>query len=61
MRQKTAAKFAMLGSVNAEVPETPLAAARLLDTLFASDNPEFTSNGRRIVSVLSLDEIEKRF
>ena len=61
MRQKTAAKFAMLGAVNAEVPETPLAASRLLDTLFASDNPEFTSNGRRIVSVLSLDEIDKRF
>ena len=61
MRQKTAAKFAMLGAVNAEAPQTPLAAMRLLDTLFSSDNPEFTFNGRRIVSILSVDEIEKRF
>ncbi len=61
MRQKTAAKFAMLGALNAEPPATPLAAMQLLDTLFASDNPEFTFNGRRIVSVLPLDEIDKRF
>ena len=61
MRQKTAAKFAMLGALNAEVPATPLAAMQLLDTLFASDNPEFTFNGRRIVSVLPVDEIDKRF
>ena len=61
MQQKTAAKFAMLGAVNASVPDTPLAAARLLDTLFSSDNPEFTFNGRRVVSVLPVDEIDKRF
>ena len=61
MRQKTAAKFAMLGALNAETPATPLAAMRLLDTLFSSDNPEFTFNGRRVVSVLTVDEIDKRF
>ena len=61
MRQKTAAKFAMLGALNAESPATPLAAMRLLDTLFSSDNPEFTFNGRRVVSVLAVDEIDKRF
>ncbi|MCH5173346.1 MAG: DNA mismatch repair endonuclease MutL [Bacteroidales bacterium] len=61
MRQKTAAKFAMLGAVNAEVPGNPAAAGRLLGTLFACDNSEFTPGGRRIVSLLSLDEIEKRF
>lgn len=61
MRQKTASKFAMLGAVNAEVPESSSAASRLLDTLFASDNPEFTPGGRRIVLLLSVDEIEKRF
>ena len=61
MRQKTAAKFAMLGSVNAEAPESPAAAARLLETLFSTDNPEFTPGGRRIVSVLGVDEIDRRF
>jgi DNA mismatch repair protein MutL len=61
MRQKTAAKFAMLGALNAEAPATPLSAMRLLDTLFASDTPEFTFNGRRVVSVMPLDELDKRF
>lgn len=61
MQQKTASKFAMLGSVNAQVPDSPQAARQLLDTLFACENSEFTSNGRRIVSVLGADEIEKRF
>ncbi len=61
MRQKTAAKFAMLGAVNAEVPSTPESAVRLLDTLFASENAEFTPGGRRIVCLMPVEEIEKKF
>ena len=61
MQQKTAAKFAMLGSVNAQVPDSPAGVHHLLDMLFACSNSEFTSNGRRIVSILGADEIEKRF
>ncbi len=61
MRQKTAAKFAMLAASNAEAPRTPMAVRQLLDTLFASDNAEFTPNGKRIISVLSAEELEKRF
>ena len=61
MRQKMAAKFAMLASTNAEPPRTPSAIRQLLDTLFASDNAEFTPNGKRIISVLDADEIENRF
>ena len=61
MRQKTAAKFAMLGALNAEAPQTRQSALHLLDTLFTCDNPEFTFNGKRTVSVMPADEIEKRF
>ena len=61
MQQKTAAKFAMLAAANAEAPRTPHAIRQLLDTLFASDNAEFTPNGKRIISVLGMDELEKRF
>ncbi|MBR4809500.1 MAG: DNA mismatch repair endonuclease MutL [Bacteroidales bacterium] len=61
MRQKTAAKFAMLAAANSDVPATPSAVKHLLDTLFASGNAEFTPNGKRIISVLGADEIEKRF
>ncbi len=61
MRQKTAAKFAMLASSNTEAPAGPSAVKHLLDTLFASDNAEFTPNGKRIISILSSEEIDKRF
>jgi len=61
MQQKTAAKFAMLAATNSEVPVTPSALKSLLDALFASDNAEFTPNGKRIISVLSAEEIDKRF
>ena len=61
MRQKTAAKFAMLASANAEVPATPSAVSHLLDTLFSSDNAEFTPNGKRIIYVMGSEEIDKRF
>ena len=61
MRQKTAAKFAMLASANSDVPATPSAVKQLLDTLFASDNAEFTPNGKRIISMLGAEELEKRF
>ena len=61
MRQKTASKFAMLASANSDVPATPSAIKHLLDTLFASDNAEFTPNGKRIISIMGADELEKRF
>ena len=61
MQQKTASKFAMLGSVNARVPDSPQGVRTLLDMLFACENAEFTSGGRRIISVMDVDEIEKRF
>lgn len=61
MQQKTASKFAMLGSVNARVPDSPQGVRNLLDMLFACENAEFTSGGRRIISVMDVDEIEKRF
>ena len=61
MQQKTASKFAMLGSVNARVPDSPQGVRNLLDMLFACENAEFTSGGRRIISVMDVDELEKRF
>lgn len=61
MRQKTAAKFAMLSAANSAVPATPAAQRQLLDTLLSSDNAEFTPNGKRIIAVLGLDELDKLF
>ena len=61
MEQSMAQKFAVLGAAGGEKLVSPVEAQRLLDALLASENPEYTSSGRRIISILPLDEIEKRF
>ena len=61
MVQSLAQKFAVLGASGGERLSSPVEAQRLLDALLGSTNPEFTSSGRRIISILPLDEIDKRF
>ena len=61
MAQSLAQKFAVLGASGGEKLSSPTEAQRLLDALLGSTNPEFTSSGRRIISILPLDEIDKRF
>lgn len=61
MQTSMARKFALLGALNAQKTDSPQKALTLLDTLFACENSETTPDGRRIVSVLSVEEIEKRF
>ena len=61
MVQSLAQKFAVLGASGGEKLSSPMEAQRLLDALLGSSNPEFTSSGRRIISILPLDEIDKRF
>jgi DNA mismatch repair protein MutL len=61
MQQRMAEKFAALGASHADSLTSPQEAQRLIDTLFASDNAELTPGGRRIVSIVSLQDIEKRF
>ena len=61
MTQSMAQKFAVLGASGGEKLSSPTEAQRLLDALLSSSNPEFTSSGRRIISILPLEEIDKRF
>ena len=61
MIQSLAQKFAVLGASGGEKLSSPTEAQRLVDALLSSSNPEFTSSGRRIISILPLDEIDKRF
>ncbi len=61
MMSNMASRFARLGSFSADQLTNPAEAQRLIDSLFASENPEFTSSGRRIVSILSMDDIDKKF
>ena len=59
--QRLAEKIAKLGALNADFVDNPLEAQALIDTLFASDNAELTPNGRKIINIMSLEEIDKKF
>ena len=61
LQQRLAEKFATLGASHADPPSSPQDAQRLIDTLFACDNAELTPGGRRIVSIVPLGDIDKRF
>ena len=61
MQQRLAEKFATLGASHAEPLASPTEAQRLIDTLFASGNAELTPGGRRIVSIVPIGDLDKRF
>ena len=61
MTANLASRFARLGALSGDSVTDPAEAQRLIDELFASDNPEYTSNGRRIVSIIAIEEFDKRF
>ena len=55
-----AAKFATLESIGFAV-STPAEAKALVDSLFACENSELTPGGRRIVTLIPLEDIDKKF
>ena len=61
MTANLAAGLARIGSHNSESIHNPQEAQRLIDSLFACANAEYTNSGRRIVSIIPLDELDKRF
>ena len=61
VEQQLAEKFAALGASSAGKLISPLEAQRLVDALLQGENPEFTPSGKKIISIVPADEIEKRF
>ena len=61
MEQAMAGKFAILGASGSEKLTSPLEAQRLVDALLQSDNPEYTPSGKKIISIVALEELEKKF
>jgi DNA mismatch repair protein MutL len=61
MEQSLAQKFAVLGACSARNIASPLEAQRLVDALLQSENPEFTSAGKRILAIMGAEELDKRF
>lgn len=61
MQQTMAQRFASLGAAHSEAIGSAVEAQNLIDTLFASENAELTPGGLRIMYILSVEEIDKKF
>ena len=61
MTANMASRFASLGSFSCDSVTNPAEAQRLIDQLFACENPEYTSSGKKIVSIISVEEIDRKF
>jgi len=61
MQSTMAQKFAEVGARNCGRISSSVEAQKIIDTLFASDNAEFTNSGHRIVTIIPSDDIEKKF
>ena len=61
MTATLAGRLARLGALSGDSVTNPTEAQRLIDSLFACGNPEYTAGGRRVISIVSMDELDKRF
>ena len=61
MEQATAQKLAILGASSGQRISGPAEAQILVDALLASENPEYTPSGKKIISIMPVEEMEKRF
>ncbi len=61
MAANMASRFARLGAFSADPVTNPMEAQRLIEQLFACENPEYTSAGRRVMSLIPVEEIDKKF
>ena len=61
MMADMASRFARLGAFSGDQLTNPMEAQRLIEQLFACENPEYTSAGRRVMSLIPIEEIDKKF
>ena len=61
MDSSTALKFAKLGASTAKTVSSAAEAQNLIDTLLGCENAEFSASGHRIISIITSDELDKRF
>jgi hypothetical protein len=61
MTANLASGLARIGSCSCDAIANPQEAQRLIDSLFACANAEYTNSGRRIISNLPIEELDKRF
>ena len=60
MQSSVAARFASAGARHSAPLTSPVEAQALIDALFGCENSELTHDGHRIVSIISIDELDKK-
>lgn len=61
MASTMAERFAKIGAAGQDALTSPVEAQRLIDALFACSNAEYTSSGHRIMTILPVEELDRRF
>lgn len=61
MESAMATRFARMGAVSGGGVSSELEAQTLIDALFCCDNPEATASGNKIMNILPIGDIEKKF
>lgn len=61
MESTMAERFAKLGAAEADIMRSDFEAGKLLEALFACENAEYTPSGKKIISRLGADQLEKLF
>lgn len=61
MEASMAGKFAMLGSAGQASVSGPFEAQRLLDALLSCDSPELTAGGKKTLTIMTFEQVEKLF
>ena len=60
MASNLASRFAQLGAAHSDAPSTPFEAQKMIDTLLTCENAEFTSSGKRIITIITDEELDKK-
>ena len=61
MEAAMAERFARLGAAEGDLLRSDYEAASLAESLFACENAEYTSSGKKIITVLDENQLEKLF
>ena len=61
MESAMAEKITLLGASSSDPLSSPMEARQILDALLSSSNPEFTANGRKIMTIMSFGQLDKLF
>jgi DNA mismatch repair protein MutL len=61
MASTMADRFARVGASSCDGDLSPTQAKQLIDELFGCENSEYTISGRKIMVLLSVDELDKKF